>query len=1060
MIEEKWSEAIAGFVFRFRFLTSLCVLALVMGLFARGAATVASFDQGLAKIGDVSNGLEEQPPTVFDSRMNIWFDEADPAVGTYNEIEDRFVAEDYVMVTFEEKDHPLGVFSPDSLRAIARLSARFLTIPGVRHVRSLTTNPWIRWGEIEDEEGVEEGLIISDLFDKPIQEFTKFDVIERMIAVLGAQGCAKRIGEARVRAHLGPDADFSNSIGEPRLVGTIINDIGTVAAIQIQILRPKYAADGVELPALMGRELASNLHSTKFQQAALRGIEHFLRLEAGTAVPTEERADLLAWIGGMAEGETRSGLELQLNDPTRNFMRRNDGKTVRKFYEYDRSKNGHWVDSSDPANPIEAPTEFVPKPMSAARFRIGGIPSFEKNFEDVGMSDAKFIPLMFLIIAVALLIVFRNVVGVIAPLAVVFGSIFGMIGFSLSQGDLFNNLTMIAPNMVTAVGVADAIHLVASWAALRSRFDDKQALITEVMKKNALPVLLTSVTTAIGFFSLTISTILPVRMLGTVAGLATIFAYFLSMTIVPAILSLVPHHKKKARSGSGMSTFFSEKRAARFVDFLLARRRGILIVSAAIVVVSLVGVARIEIDSDFRGMFPDDNKVMREFTWIEDRLGGVGDLEIVFEAAPGLASAEELSDRDRERLEEIQLASALAAAGKGKPISTEEKAELDILATKERRADAKRIGARPSFLAQVDAFEHRLRREMQVEGSPVHVLTDIISPLDILRKMHQVQNKNQATSYRVPNESDVLPEARIESVSFDEWTEEWTRNPAQDGVSLVAQYYLQYENGAKPGENLTTQLSANRTHFRMQGRLRQAPTLTLLSAFDRIREIARKEFPMLSTSLQIEGESVPGLADMTLSGKMLLNARTMDVFSKGFLTSMSLALISISVLIAFIFRSIRLALISIVPNILPIAIPLSFFGLLGLPLHGPAILVSSIALGVCVDDTIHFFTQYSRGKSRGMSNRDALVRMLRESGTAVVVTSIILMLGFCSLALSEFTPNKIMGYLAVGMIGLALLADLIVAPALLSLLPEGNEECMQASDVAIENGCPSVLQRS
>ena len=1057
MLDDRGSEAAARFFYRFRFLTSAVVIALVAGLFAGGAKTLTSFGDGLKSLGDVTNGSGTQPGAFFDSRMDIWFDEADPAVGTFYEIEDRFVAEDYVMVSFEVKDHPLGVFSPESLATIQRLSREFLTIPGVRHVRSLTDNPWIRWGTIQDEHGTESGLIISDLFEKDAPQYSEREIIERMVATLGADRTAARLGEEKVRQVIGTEAKLEDHLGEPRLLGTIINDTGTVATIQLQVLRPKYVARGKALPELMTEKLASSLFSSRFQQAALRGLEHFVRLEQGYAVPTEEFGPLKSWIESLPDGERKSSLLFELKNPTRNFMRNKEGNLVRKYYEYDLMGDGSFVDRSDPAAPIVAPADFKPEPKSPHDFKLGGIPHFERNFEEVGLSDAKYVPFMFLVMALVLVLVFRKVVGLAAPLAVVFGSILGMVGFSLMRGNLFNNLTMISPNMLTAVGIADAIHLIASWVALRPHFDNKRDLVQEVMRKNALPVLLTSVTTAIGFWSLTVSTILPVRMLGTITGLGTVFAYLLSMTIVPAILSLVPHNPKKIKANRGLAVYFNEHRSRRFVDFILRNRRRVLVCSAIVVGVALVGVARIQIDSDFRGMFPDDNKVMQDFVWIEDHLGGVGDLELVFEAPIETRDAAPLTPGEQGELESLRLADALALAKEGSKLTDSEKEKLRRLEEKFALWDAKRIGVQPDFLVALDKFERRLRREMKEGNTPLYVLTDLMSPLDVLRKMHQVQNENKAAYYRVPLESDVAESAKQSQLNYDEWTEEWSLTPPQDGQNLVAQYYLQYENGAKPGEKLSTQLSAKRTHFRMQGRVAQAKSLTLLAAFDRIREIARTEFPELTASVQVKGKEAPRLADLTLSGKMLLNARTMDVFSKGFLMSMSLALLAISILIAVIFRSFRLALISIVPNVLPIAIPLSFFGIFNVPLHGPAILVSSIALGVCVDDTIHFFTQFSRGRARGMSNRDALVKMVKESGTAVFVTSLILMAGFSSLILSDFTPNKIMGYLAVGMIGLALVADLFVAPALLSLLPEEKQQ--KISDDS-QNTTVSVLQPS
>ena len=86
-----------------------------------------------------------------------------------------------------------------------------------------------------------------------------------------------------------------------------------------------------------------------------------------------------------------------------------------------------------------------------------------------------------------------------------------------------------------ASSITSVTDIVAAWAALRSRYDDKQALIVEVLRRNALPVFLTSVTTAVGFTSLTVGRLAPVTMLGYTAGLGTVFAYLLSMTVVPAM---------------------------------------------------------------------------------------------------------------------------------------------------------------------------------------------------------------------------------------------------------------------------------------------------------------------------------------------------------------------------------------------------------------------------------------------------------------------------------------------------------------------------------------------
>lgn len=1042
-------DRFARFLYRWRWPLAAAALVFVFTTLTNGVGRIDHLGASLTELRDVSDGSGAIKPMVFDPSLDVWFGQGDEAVTMYYEIENRFIAEDYIMVTFEADDGPFGVFDREALSTIARLTESFQTIPGVRHVRSLTQNPWIRWGRIEDERGDEEGLLISDLVTEDPAELTDAQIVERMIAVLGAERTAARVGEPRVRQVIGSDADLGDYLGEPLVLGTILNERGTATTIQVQVLRPRVSA--ARLDEVYGDDntykgLAPNLFAVQSQLASIRGIEHFLRAERGLAVQTPAFKSLLEAIDAMPASEARDERLVDSHDPSRNFVEGMNGEQVRKFFEYDAVAGVGFADLSGPGAAIPAPASFVAAPLSPYAFHLGGVPLFERNFEVTGMADAKYIPLMFLVIIFCLALAFRNLLGVVAPLAVVLGSILGVVGGLLWKGDLFNNLTIMAPNMLTAVGIGDAIHLTAAWAMLRGSYATKRELITEVIRQNALPVFLTSVTTAIGFFSLTVSRLEPVTMLGYTAGLGTILAYALSMAVVPALLSLAPHSAPTAGAAAKpglVARLFSPERSRRLVEAVTRNRRAILAGAAALLVVSAVGLARVEIDSDFRAMFPDDNPTMSDFRWIEGKMGGVGDVEIVFAGAPLGDPAPPLSADDAERLEQLQLQRLGASEARDEfaALSPGDEAELIRLEDLEVAWNASRIGVSTAFLGSLDRFETRLVEEMADASSPLHIVTDLQSPLDILRKVHQVQNKNRASFYRVPVEEDVSPEARDARLAYDSVMEEWDRTPAQDGSRLIAQYYLQYESGAKPGENLTTQLTADRTQLRMQGRILQAGSTARQAAFARIENIAAEEFPELLAS--VRGEPVEGhanapddaLASVTVSGKSLLFARTTRLFTLGFMQSMAIALVTITVLIGLIFRSFRLALVSLIPNVLPIVIPLSAFGLMGRTLDGPAVLVSSVALGVCVDDTIHFFTKFMAALRDGKSTEEALAYVFVHTGAALTLTTMTLVIGFSTLLLSDFSPNFQMGALATFMIGLAWVADFLVTTAVLSYWP-------------------------
>jgi predicted RND superfamily exporter protein len=308
---------------------------------------------------------------------------------------------------------------------------------------------------------------------------------------------------------------------------------------------------------------------------------------------------------------------------------------------------------------------------------------FEREFLRVGLSDMTFVGLMFAVIGAVLLLIYRRVSAVVVPLMVVFASVVGMMGTVWAAGDLINNLTAIAPVMITAIGVADAVHLVTAYFLIRHRFESRDALIVEVIRTNALPVFLTSVTTAVGFFSLVTSELLPIRQLGYTAGIGTIFAYLLSITTVPALLSLLPMPKKgdeqRLDATPASEDSLQGRLARRWTGWISARRATIVVSTIAVAVVTAVGLGKLEITSDIRLMFPEDNKVIRDLHWTEARIGGGSDLDIVFYAPESDAAAANAPER---------------------------------------------VAASERFLSQVDAFQRRVEEEASRASSPLWVLTN------------------------------------------------------------------------------------------------------------------------------------------------------------------------------------------------------------------------------------------------------------------------------------------------------------------------------------------------
>ncbi|MDG2199180.1 MAG: efflux RND transporter permease subunit [SAR324 cluster bacterium] len=152
------------------------------------------------------------------------------------------------------------------------------------------------------------------------------------------------------------------------------------------------------------------------------------------------------------------------------------------------------------------------------------------------------------------------------------------------------------------------------------------------------------------------------------------------------------------------------------------------------------------------------------------------------------------------------------------------------------------------------------------------------------------------------------------------------------------------------------------------------------------------------------------------------------------LQSYLIAGLVITLLMILVLGWLQLGLISIIPNFLPIVLGLGVTHWVELPLDLRSILVGSIALGLAVDDTIHFFHNFQRYLQKTGNPEEAVLRTLNTTGRTLLFTSVVLSIGFFSYTISEMNNLFSFGLITGLTILFAFLADLVVEPALMSLL--------------------------
>lgn len=172
--------------------------------------------------------------------------------------------------------------------------------------------------------------------------------------------------------------------------------------------------------------------------------------------------------------------------------------------------------------------------------------------------------------------------------------------------------------------------------------------------------------------------------------------------------------------------------------------------------------------------------------------------------------------------------------------------------------------------------------------------------------------------------------------------------------------------------------------------------------------------------------------DISMTGKALVFQKGTNYLVKNLVLSLSLAILLIAIFMAWMFRSFKMIIISLIPNLLPLLITAGMMGFLGIPIKPSTILVFSIAFGISVDDTIHFLAKYRQElKARHWKIRQSVYPALRETTVSMFYTSIVLFFGFSVFMISSFGGTKALGGLVSATLLFAMLSNLLLLPSLL-----------------------------
>ena len=262
------------------------------------------------------------------------------------------------------------------------------------------------------------------------------------------------------------------------------------------------------------------------------------------------------------------------------------------------------------------------------KYWVNGGPALNKSFVVIGTTDAMtFTPLVLVASIILLLLLFRRVSGALIPIGVVVFTFLTVLAVQVLLGYKLNNFTANLPVFIVAIGIADAVHVYSIWLLHRQEGEENFDAVYHSMKKNFLPIFLTSLTTAIGFATLTISEVIPVLTLGIATASGAVLAFIISVVWMPAILLMLNKPIK-----TEVLEAVKEKKPLGYGKFIVKNSKKIILVTTAIFVLLGAGLFKVKVDSNTIRYFDKSVEIRKSTEFMMANLTGPMAYEIVVDS--------------------------------------------------------------------------------------------------------------------------------------------------------------------------------------------------------------------------------------------------------------------------------------------------------------------------------------------------------------------------------------------------------------------------------------------
>ncbi len=646
------------------------------------------------------------------------------------------------------------------------------------------------------------------------------------------------------------------------------------------------------------------------------------------------------------------------------------------------------------------------------QFFITGLPVAQDTFAaEMFKQMAVTAPAAMGLIFILLYLFFRNLKLVIAPLIVSVICIVLTMGLLILMGFKIHIMSSMVPIFIMPIAVLDSVHILSEFYDRYPSIRDRRTTIQLVMAELTTPMFYTSLTTTIGFISLNLTPLPPLRIFGTFVGLGVLLAWLMTIVCIPSYIMLMPEKSfenfgRRSCSDQGRSRSLLGRMLDSMGKTALRFSRLILIAVTLLFIVAGYGISKIVANDNPVKWFEATHEIRKSDKAINQMFGGSYMAYLMLADGRKPLSYMAWVRQVKEGLSEADL----------RPLArlSKEIDSLALLATNQDELTSVLIEHLEGQLPFISDDEFEVYEASLAYLEHLDVKGDLFKTPEVLSYMHDLQDFLNKSEY-VGKSSSIVEIVKTVRRELYGGTQDAYQIP--ETADQIAQTLITFESSHRPQDLW---------HF-ITPDYKAASIWLQLKNGDNVN--MKKVVQLVDRFFQMN----PPPIDLTHQwfGLNHLNVVWQDKIVLGMMKALLGSFVVVLMIMTFLYRSLLWGFLAMVPLLFSVAVLYGFVGLGNIDYDAPIAILSALILGLAVDYAIHFITRGRQIYAKEANWESTIKVLFREPARAITRNAIIIGVGFLPLLFSNLVPYKTTGIFISSILLFAGIATLLILPALL-----------------------------